>query len=239
MYNLGGGGEKNMRRSINVSSSEVNKPFAQKIYDVRGEIIRTFGILRKKLLGVKDVIDLINMPAWAKSRLRVENGTIDVVEDGYGNRILTIKLEDPATDDWTKKQRKTAFVIYFSFQTSKPVVPSQLPWKLNQIYKIVNKLRAKGYHVFPGIVAFSFTPGSKEMLKKHKVEAFTTLDSIREWMYNKIIFRLQKLVEITKFTFKFDKIFSFLKGIIEGLGFDVPQQILEAWAWKPKYPERS
>ncbi len=47
-------------------------------------------------------------------------------------------------------------------------------------------------------------------------------------MYNKIIFRLQKLVEITKFTFKFDKIFSFLKGIIEGLGFDVPQQILEA-----------
>ncbi len=91
MYNLGGGGEKNMRRSINVSSSEVNKFFAQKIYDVRGEIIRTFGILRKKLLGVKDVIDLINMPAWAKSRLRVENGTIDVVEDGYGNRVLTIK----------------------------------------------------------------------------------------------------------------------------------------------------
>ena len=35
------------------------------------------------------------------------------------------------TNDWTKKQRKTAFVIYFSFQISKPVVPSQLPYKLN------------------------------------------------------------------------------------------------------------
>ncbi len=66
-----------MRSSVNKSSFDVNKSFAQKIYDVRGEIIRTFGILRKKLLGVKDVIDLINMPAWAKSRLRNENGRFD------------------------------------------------------------------------------------------------------------------------------------------------------------------
>jgi hypothetical protein len=153
-------------RSINISSSEVNKPFAQIIYDVKGEIIRTFGILRKKLLGVKDVIDLINIPAWIKSRLKDENGSVEVLEEGYGNRILIIKLEDPVTDDWTKKQRKTAFVIYFSFQTSKPVVPAQLPWKLNQIYKIVNKLRAKGYHVFPGIMAFSFTQGAKEISKE-------------------------------------------------------------------------
>ncbi|ALG97003.1 hypothetical protein [Sulfolobus monocaudavirus SMV3] len=227
-----------MGRSINISSSEVNKPFAQIIYDVKGEIIRTFGILRKKLLGVKDVIDLINIPAWIKSRLKDENGSVEVLEEGYGNRILIIKLEDPVTDDWTKKQRKTAFVIYFSFQTSKPVVPAQLPWKLNQIYKIVNKLRAKGYHVFPGIVAFSFTQGAKEILKKHKVEAFTTLDSVKQWIYNKIIFRLQKLVEIAKFTFKFDKIFVFLRSIIQELGYDIPDQLLEVWALKPKFPER-
>ena len=102
----------------------------------------------------------------------------------------------------------------------------------------MNKLRSKGYHVFPGIVAFSFSPGAKEILKKHKVEALTTLDSVKQWIYNKIIFRLQKLIEITKFTFKFDRIFSFLKNIIEGLGFNVPTPILEAWALKPKFPER-
>jgi len=223
---------------VNISSSsDPNKLFVE-MYYIKGEIVRTFGTLKKQLLGVKDVIDLINMPRWAKTRLKDENGSIDVAEDGYGNRILTIKFEDPMTNDWTKKQRKTAFVIYFSFQTSKPVVPSQLPWKLNQIYKIVNKLRAKGYHVFPGIVAFSFSPGAKEILKKHKVEAFETLESLKGWIYNKLVFRLQKLVEITKFTFKFDKIFIFLKTIIEGLGFDVPHEILEAWALKPKFPER-
>ena len=216
-----------------------NKLFDQSleiIYNIKGEIVRTFGNLRKRLFGVKDVIDLINLPTWAKTRLRDENGNIDVVEDGYGNRILIIKLEDPLTNDWTKKQRKTAFVIYFSFQTSKPVVPSQLPWKLNQIYKTVNKLRAKGYHVFPSIVAFSFSPGAKEILKKHKVEALTTLESLKAWIYNKLVFRLQKLIEVTKFTFRFDKIFIFLKRIIEGLGFNIPADVLEAWALKPKFP---
>ena len=209
-----------------------------RIYEIRGEVIRAFGSLKKKLLGIKDVIDLLNLPRWAKTRIREEKGSIEVQEDGYGNRILTIKVEDPWTDDWTRKQRKTAFVIYFSFQTSKPVVPSQLPWKLNQIYKIVNKLRAKGYHVFPSIVAFSFSPGAKEILKKHKVEAFTTLDSLKTWIYNKLIFRLQKLVEVAKFTFKFDRIFSFLNTVIQGLGFDVPTPLLEAWALKPKFPNR-
>jgi len=124
-------------------------------------------------------------------------------------------------------------------QTSKPIVPAQLPWKLNQIYKIVNKLRSKGYHVYPSIVAHSFSPGAQEVLKKHKVEFFITLDSLKHWMYSKIIYRLQKLIEVTKFTFQFDKIFLFLKKVIEGLGFEIPGQILEAWALKPKYPDRA
>jgi hypothetical protein len=211
----------------------------QKIYEIKGEIVRTFGSLRKDLLGVKDVIDIITLPAWAKSRIKDENGAVEIDEDGYGNRILIIKLEDPMTSVTEKKQRKTAFVIYFSLQTSKPIVPAQLPWKLNQIYKIVNKLRSKGYHVYPAIVAYAFTPGAQEVLKKHKVEFFTTLDSLKQWMYNKIIYRLQKLIEVTKFTFKFDKIFLFLKKIIEGIGFEIPRQILEAWAYKPKYPDRA
>jgi hypothetical protein len=227
-------------RSINNVSSSANKLFSQSLslYEIKGQVIKIFGSLRKQLLGIKDVIDLINLPRWAKTRIKEERGSIEVHEDGYGGKILVLLLEDPWTSEWTKKQRKTAFVIYFSFQTSKPIVPSQLPWKLNQIYKIVNKLRAKGYHVFPGIVAFSFSPGAKEILKKHKVEAFTTLDSVKQWIYTKIIFRLQKLVEITKFTFKFDRIFNFLKTIIEGLGFNIPTHILEAWALKPKFPER-
>ncbi|WP_062088568.1 hypothetical protein [Sulfolobus acidocaldarius] len=207
-----------------------------KIYEIKGEIVRAFGSLRKDLLGVKDVIDIITLPAWAKSRIKDENGAVEIDEDGYGNRILIIKLEDPMTSVTEKKQRKTAFVIYFSLQTSKPIVPAQLPWKLNQIYKIVNKLRSKGYHVYPAIVAYAFTPGAQEVLKKHKVEFFMTLDSLKHWMYSKIIYRLQKLIEVTKFTFKFDKIFLFLKKVIEGLGFEIPGQILEAWAYKPKYP---
>lgn len=227
-------------RSSNNVSSPINKLFSQSLslYEIKGHVIKIFGNLRKQLLGVKDVIDLINLPRWAKTRIKDENGSVEVREDGYGGKVLVILLEDPVTDDWTKKQRKTAFVIYFSFQTSKPIVPAQLPFKLSQIYRIVNKLRARGYHVFPGIMAFSFTPGAKEMLKKHKVEAFTTLDSIKDWIYNKLVFRLQKLVEITKFTFKFDKIFSFLKTVIQFLGFDVPAPILEAWALKPRFPER-
>jgi len=229
-----------VRSSNNVFSS-TNKFFSQslsQIYEIKGHIIKTFGNLRKQLLGIKDVIDLLNLPRWAKTRIKEEKGAVEVQETGYGNKILIIKLEDPWTDDSTKKQRKTAFVIYFSFQTSKPIVPAQLSWKLNQIYRIVNKLRARGYHVFPGIVAFSFTPGAREMLKKHKVEAFVTLDSVKQWIYKKIVFRLQKLTEIAKFTFKFDRIFWFLKSVIESLGFDVPSDILEAWALKPKYPER-
>jgi len=207
-----------------------------KIYEIKGEIVRTFSNLRKDLFGVKDVIDLITMPAWAKSRIRDENGAVEIKEDGYGGRILIIKLEDPQTGDWTKKERKTAFVIYFSKQTSKPIVPAQLPWKFNQIYKVVNKLRAKGYHTYPAIVAYSFTPGAREELRKHKVEFFTTLDSLKQWIYNKVLFRMQKLVEVTKFTLKFDHIFVFLKKVIESLGYEVPRHILESWAYKPKYP---
>ena len=226
-------------KSINNVSFPTNKLFSQsQLYEIKGQVIKTFGNLRKQLLGIKDVIDLLNLPRWAKTRIKEEKGSIEVKEVGYGGKIIVLLLEDPWTDEWTKKQRKTAFVIYFSFQTSKPVVPSQLPWKLNQIYKIVNKLRARGYHVFPSIVAFSFSPGAKEILKKHKVEAFETLDSLKIWIYNKLIFRLQKLVEVAKFTFKFDKIFSFLKTVIQGLGFDVPTPLLEAWALKPKFPNR-
>jgi hypothetical protein len=207
-----------------------------KIYEMKAEIVRTFNSLRKDLFGVKDVADLLSMPAWAKSRIKDENGAVEIKEDGYGGRILVIKLEDPQTDDWTKKERKTAFVVYVSLQTSKPIVPAQLPWKFNQIYKIVNKLREKGYHTYPAIVAYAFTPGAQEELKKHKVEFFTTVDSLKQWMYSKVFFRLQKLVEVTKFTLKFDRIFLFLKKVIEGLGFEVPKHILEAWAYKPKFP---
>jgi hypothetical protein len=208
----------------------------EKIYEIKGEIIRSFSAIRKDLFGVKDVVQLLNMPAWVKSRLKGENGNIEIQEDGYGGKILVIKLEDPWTDSWTKKENKTAFIIYFSFQISKPIVPSQLSWKLNQIYKIVNKLRARGYHVFPGIVAFKATPGAQEILRKHKVSFFNNMEEVMTWIYNKVVFRLQKLVEVTKFTFKFDKIFLFLKKVIEGLGFEIPGQILEAWAYKPKYP---
>jgi len=208
----------------------------QRIYEIKGEIIRSFNTIRKNLFGIKDIAQLLKMPAWTKSRLKEENGNIEIQEDGYGGKILVIKLEDPWTDNWLKKENKTAFVIYFSLQTSKPIVPAQLPWKLNQIYKIVNKLRARGYHVFPGIVAFSFSPGAKEILKKHRVSIFNNVEEVMTWIYSKLIKRLQKLVEIAKFTFKFDKIFLFLKKIIEGIGFEIPGQILEAWAYKPKYP---
>jgi hypothetical protein len=208
----------------------------QRIYEIKGEIIRSFNTIRKNLFGIKDIAQLLKMSAWTKSRLKEENGNIEIQEDGYGGKILVIKLEDPWTDNWLKKENKTAFVIYFSLQTSKPIVPAQLPWKLNQIYKIVNKLRARGYHVFPGIVAFSFSPGAKEILKKHRVSIFNNVEEVMTWIYSKLIKRLQKLVEIAKFTFKFDKIFLFLKKIIEGIGFEIPGQILEAWAYKPKYP---
>jgi hypothetical protein len=208
----------------------------QEIYEIKGEIIRSFSTIRKDLFGVKDVVELLNMQAWVKSRLKSENGNIEIQEDGYGGKILVIKLEDPWTDNWAKKENKTAFIIYFSFQISKPIVPSQLFWKLNQIYKITNKLRARGYHVFPGIVAFKATPGAQEILRKHKVPFFNNVEEVMTWIYNKIIFRLQKLVEVAKFTFKFDKIFLFLKKIIEGIGFEIPREVLEAWAYKPKYP---
>ena len=211
----------------------------QRIYEIKGEIIRSFNTIRKNLFGIKDIAQLLKMSAWTKSRLKEENGNIEIQEDGYGGKILVIKLEDPWTDNWLKKENKTAFVIYFSLQTSKPIVPAQLPWKLNQIYKIVNKLRARGYHVFPGIVAFSFSPGAKEILKKHRVSIFNNVEEVMTWIYSKLIKRLQKLVEIAKFTFKFDKIFLFLKKIIEGIGFEIPGQILEAWALKPKYPDRA
>ncbi|ALG97220.1 hypothetical protein AVT97_gp57 [Sulfolobales Virus YNP2] len=74
-----------------------------KIYEMKGEIVRTFNSLRKDLLGVKDVADLISMPAWAKSRIKDENGAVEIKEDGYGGRILVIKLEDPQTDRLDEK----------------------------------------------------------------------------------------------------------------------------------------
>jgi hypothetical protein len=207
-----------------------------KIYDIKAEIIRSFSKIKKELLGIKDITHLLKLPAWAKYRLKEEYGNIEIREDGYGGKILVITLEDPNTGNIDKKERKTAFTIYFSYQTSKPLTPSQVAFKLNSIYKVVHKLRLKGYHVFPALVVNSATPGARLKLEKHKVHVFQSVEEVMTWIYSKLLKRLQKLIEITKFTFKFDKIFSFLKTVIEGLGFDIPTHFLEAWAIKPKYP---
>ena len=208
----------------------------EEIFNIRGGLIERIAAIRRSLFGIKDLLQLKLMPAWALSRFRDENGDVRWEYMGYGDRILVVELRDPWTNDWTKKERKTAFVIYFSLQTSKPLVPAQLKFKLNSIYKVVNKLRAGGYHVFPAIVVYNATPGARELLRKYKVEYFNDLDGLLGWIYSKLLSRLQRLVEVAKFTFKFDKIFSFLKRIIEGLGFEVPLDILETWALKPKYP---
>ena len=208
----------------------------EEIYRVRGELIERVAAIRRALFGVKDLLQLKLMPAWTRSRIKDENGDVEWEYAGYGDRILVIKLEDPWTEDVNKKERKTAFVVYFSLQASKPIVPAQLPFKLNSIYKVVNGLRAKGYHVFPALVAFNTTPGAREILKKHKVEFFNDLDGLLSWIYSKLVFRLQKLVEVAKFTLRLDKVFIFIKRIIEGLGFEIPVSLLEAWALKPKYP---
>nr|WP_011225205.1 hypothetical protein [Sulfolobus islandicus]CAG38244.1 hypothetical protein [Sulfolobus islandicus] len=197
-------------------------------------------LLINKLSDIRySVLGGIGLPGWAKSRLQDEKGSIEWEETGYASKIVVIKLEDPWTDDKNKQQRKTAFVIYFSEQVSKPLTPSQLPWKLNQIYKIVKELRAKGYHTFPALLIQATTPGARKELEKHKVHVFNTLEDLLYFIYNKLVYRLQKLVETAKFTFKFDRIFSFLKTVIEGLGFGVPAQILEEWAYKPRYPDRA
>lgn len=209
----------------------------QAIYEAKGELIKIFGGLRNTILGIKDTKDLLNIPAWLKSRLKDENGYVEFREAGYGDRILVIYLEDPWTgDNINKKQRRTAFVIYFSYQTSKPISRSQLRWKLNQIYKVVNGLRAKGYHVFPGIFAYAFSDLAVKELEKHRVRVFTTSEQLKQWIYEKVLARLKKLVEVAKFTFQFDKIFIFLKRIIESLGYEIPEDVLESWTLKPKYP---
>nr|CAG38200.1 hypothetical protein [Sulfolobus islandicus] len=220
---------------MNMNKDEIRN----NIFRIRGELIERIATIKKRIFNAKDMLQYKLMPGWVKSRLRDEYGDMEWEYAGYGDRILVVKLQDPYTEDWTKKERKTAFVIYFSLQTSKPVTPSQTKFKLNSIYKEVNKLRAKGYHVFPAIVVYNATPGAKKELEKHRVQVFSSLEDLLAWIYNKLVFRLQRLIEITKFTFKFDKIFIFLKNIIEGLGFEVPSEILEAWAYKPRYPDRA
>lgn len=204
-------------------------------------IIKKFKIsLINKLSNIREsILGGIGLPAWARSRIQDEKGNIEWEETGYASKIVVIKLEDPWTDDKNKQQRKTAFVIYFSEQVSKPLTPSQLPWKLNQIYKIVKELRARGYHTFPALFIQAATPGAKKELEKHKVKVFNTLEDLLMWIYNKLVYRLQRLVETAKFTFKFDRIFYFLKTVIEGLGFEIPSILLEVWAYKPQYPDRA
>ena len=113
-------------------------------------------------------------------------------------------------------------------------------WKINSIFKVMKKLNEKGYRVFPAIFANSITPGALKILQNPKINIkfFSSLSDLLKWIYEKLLYRLQKLIEVAKFTFKFDKIFTFLRVVIEGLGFNVPTPILEAWALKPKFPER-
>ncbi|ACP55403.1 hypothetical protein [Saccharolobus islandicus] len=213
------------------------------IENVKVELVKLFGIIHMKLTEVNDELELADIfeKPWYKSRLKDENGNVEIDYDGYGNKILIIKMEDPWTDNVSKKQGKTAFIIYFSYQTSKPIVPSQIHWKINSIFKVMKKLNAKGYHVFPAIFANGITPGALKILQNPKIDIkfFNSLEDLLNWIYSKLMYRLQRLVETAKFTLKFDKIFSFLQTVIEGLGFEVPEQILEAWAYKPKYPNQS
>jgi len=238
-------GEKKMVSvSFNLSSSSVNKHFGQShsavesINNAKRELIALFGKISLKLLDVDNPFDLAELPKWARSRIKDENGSIEIDYDGYANKILIIKMEDPWTDNISKRQGKTAFIIYFSYQASKPLVPAQMHWKINSIFKVMKKLNEKGYHVFPAIFANSITPGALKILQNPKINIkfFNSLNDLLNWIYSKLIFRLQKLIEVTKFTFKFDRIFWFLKTVIEGLGFDVPTHALEAWAYKPKFP---
>lgn len=211
----------------------------EEIFAIRAGVIERIAAIRRKLFRVKDLLQLKLMPAWAVSKIKDETGDIEWEYAGYGERVLVIKLEDPWTDDVNKKGRKTAFVVYFSLQTSKPLVPAQLPFKFNTLYKVVNRLRAKGYHVFPALVAYNATPGARELMKKHKVEFFNSLADLLNYISSKLILRLRKLVEVAKFTLQFDAVFSFLKQVVEGLGFEVPLDIIEAWVLKPKYPNQA
>ena len=236
-------------RSSNVSSSEVNKLFAQPqpnrkitefINNAKRELVRVFSKISLKLMHINNPLDLAELPKWAKTKIKDEYGAIEIDYNGYANKILIIKMEDPWTDNISKRQGKTAFVIYFSYQASKPLVPAQMHWKINSIFKVMKKLNEKGYRVFPAIFANSITPGALKILQNPKINIkfFSSLTDLLKWIYEKLLYRLQKLIEVAKFTFKFDRIFTFLKTIIEGLGFDVPHEILEAWALKPKFPER-
>ena len=209
----------------------------KKILEIKNELIDRVDALKKAIFGVSSIVEYDILPAWVKSRIRDEKGDIDWTLDGYGNKILIITMQDPWTEDPTKTERKTALIIYFSYQTSKPLTPSQVPYKVRSIYKVVHKYRAKGYHVFPALIIDRATPGAKEELEEYKVPVFNNMEEIFAWIYSKLLKRLEKLVQATKFTLKFDKIFSFLKGVIEGFGFDIPIHLLEAWALKPKYPE--
>jgi hypothetical protein len=236
-------------RSVNVSSSEVNKLFAKPqpnrkitefINNAKRELVGLFGKISLKLMHINNPLDLAELPKWAKTKIKDEYGAIEIDYDGYANRILIIKMEDPWTDNISKRHGKSAFIIYFSYQTTKPLVPAQMHWKINSIFKVMKKLNEKSYRVFPAIFANSITPGALKILQNPKINIkfFSSLSDLLKWIYEKLLYRLQKLIEVAKFTFKFDKIFIFLKTVIEGLGFNVPAPILEAWALKPKFPER-
>jgi len=231
-------------RSSNNMSSSTNKLFAQRhfhiIENAKRELVGLFGRISLKLLGVSNPLDLAELPKWARTKIRDENGGIEIGYGGYANKILIIKMEDPWTDSISKRHGKTAFIIYFSYQASKPLVPAQMHWKINSIFKVMKKLNEKGYRVFPALFANSITPGALKILQNPKINIkfFSSLTDLLKWIYDKLLYRLQKLIQVTQFTFKFDKIFSFLKTVIQGLGFDVPAPLLEAWALKPKFPNR-
>ncbi|AON96434.1 hypothetical protein [Acidianus two-tailed virus 2] len=208
-----------------------------KVYEQKGEFVKVFAEIKKKLYSVS-VEQLLLMPSYARSKLKDEYGDVEFEYTGYGDRIVIIKLQDPWTDNVSKRQGKTAFLVYFSYQTSKPLVPTQVTYKIRSIFKAMKKLNQKGYKVFPVLFANSITPGALKILQNPKINIkfFSDINDLLNWIYSKILYRLTKIVNVAKFTLKFDKIFAFLKTIINGLGFEIPTDILMEWASKPLRP---
>ena len=218
----------------------VNKPFFQKIKN-------TFSYKAK--VAIHNIISDIKyelykgltgeLPGWAKSRLYDDRGMIDFYPAGYGTepakRVLVISFRDPFTE--YHKQGDMNFVIYFSFQESKPITPKQAKRIINTIYeKFVKPMRTKGLHVFPIFVAKSVTPGAMREFNKSDITVVTTLEDLKSWIIGKIINRMKKFVEKTKYiTEKFQRLYTFFQTIIEGFGYRVPPDIVEAWAKKPLF----
>ncbi|AON96499.1 hypothetical protein ATV_gp21 [Bicaudavirus pozzuoliense] len=240
---MGEGKGENKWGAAQMSNNPIrNKDFkvfglVEKIYEQKGEFVKLFAEIKKKLYSMS-IEQLLLMPSYARSKLKDEYGHIEFEYAGYGDRIVIVKLEDPWTDDTNKRQGKTAFLVYFSYQTSKPLVPAQITYKIRSIFKTMKELNQKGYRVFPALFANSITPGALKILQNPKINIrfFSDVNDLLNWIYSKVLNRLKKIVEIAKFTLKFDKIFTFLKTIIAGLGYEVPSDILMAWASKPVRP---